>query len=81
MNVIRLKREKSYIAASNVMSNIEEASPDEHNDLLASLRHGKPVIFIGEDNKEEEDDDDKTSTDGESFDFHAKNYLNITIPL
>lgn len=80
LNIILLEGEKSRIVASNVMDNIEETSPDEHQDLISSLQQGTPVVFIGEDN-EQNDDDDEIPTNDESFDFRAKNHLNIMVPL
>jgi len=78
LNIILLDGKKSKIVASNIRSNIEDASEDEHRDLLASLKHGKPVISIGEGNEE---DDDEIPMDDEPFDFHAQRSLNIMVPL
>jgi len=78
LNIILLDGKKSKIVASNIRGNIEETSEDEHRDLLASLKHGKPVISIGEGNEE---DDDEIPMDDEPFDFHAQRSLNIMVPL
>ncbi len=84
VNVILLEGEKSSIVASNIAQNIEETSADEHEDLLASLKHGKPVVYMGEDEDLDEDDEQVLGTDAngtERFDFHAEKFLNIMVPL
>ena len=84
INIILLEGEKSSIVASNIALNIEETSADEHEDLLLSLKHGKPVVYIGEDKDLDEDDDEVSLTDAdgiEPFDFHAEKFLNIMVPL
>lgn len=83
LNIILLEGEKSSIVASNIALNIEQTSADEHEDLLASLKHGKPVVYIGEDKDLDEDDEQvpETGADGaEPFDFHAEKFLNIMVP-
>jgi len=55
VNIILLKGEKSHIVASNIADNIEETSPEEHQDLLKALKSGQPIFLIS---KGEEENDD-----------------------
>lgn len=80
VNIMLLDGDKSSIVASNIKENIEETSQVEHQNLLASLRNGKPVVFIGEEGEVGEnilEDNAKK----ELFDFHAEKFLSITVPI
>ena len=80
VNIMLLDGDKSSIVASNIKENIEETSQVEHQNLLASLRNGKPVVFIGEEGEGEENIS-KDNTKEETFDFRAEKFLSITIPI
>lgn len=71
INVMFLEEAGSNIVASNNRENIEETSSEEHHNLLASLKHGKPVVFVGVESNEEE----------ERRELHEGRFLSITVPL
>jgi len=80
INIMLLDGDKSSIVASNIKENIEETSQVEHQNLLASLRNGKPVVFIGE-GGEVEENISKDNVKKETFDFNSENFLSITVPI
>ena len=80
INIMLLDGDKSSIVASNIKENIEETSQVEHQNLLASLRNGKPVVFIGE-GGEVEENISKDNVKKETFDFNAEKFLSITVPI
>jgi hypothetical protein len=77
LNVIFLGEEGSSIVASNIKGNIEETSDEEHENLLKSLKHKTPVVFIGDESKELKDDDDPD----EITLLDKGRFLSITVPL
>ncbi len=83
MNVLFLRGSGSYIVASNVYDNIEEADPEEHAELMAAIARRAPHIII-EKESGDVDPDDLASVGPEHPDFYFKaghRLVNITTPL
>jgi heavy metal sensor kinase len=85
INIMLLEGDQSAVVASNVPDNIEETSPEEHTNLVASLNERRSVVFIEYDVIDEEDDDSSEPTPAQvQPDFYPANsqrFLNITTPL
>ena len=87
INIVLLEGAKSRIVASNIYDNIEEASNEEHENLLKSIKNGKPVVLICDKDDNDDDDDDQIPENLESlgkndFDFPDDHrFLDITVPL
>jgi class 3 adenylate cyclase len=58
MNVMLLRDDGSDTVASNVPGNIEEADPEEHEDLLKSLEYNQPVVVIEHPSDDVDPDDE-----------------------
>ncbi|MBU0996160.1 MAG: histidine kinase [Proteobacteria bacterium] len=87
INIMFVDGHTSRIVASNIKENIAETSPEEHENLLASLKYGKPVILIGDETGDDENSPENgtentdNDTRSEIFDFHHKRFLSITVPI
>lgn len=86
LNIMVIKGDWSEIIASNEPGNIEETSEEEHQNLLSSLKLGKPVAFIGIEDEDDDDDEDilEAEKEGTSVVKELKpgeRFLSITTPL
>lgn len=85
INIMLLEGDTSATVASNIPDNIEETDPEEHRDLLASLAHQSPVVFIGRDDDDEGlGEDEKTDLSPSNPDYYfsrGQRFLSITTPL
>ena len=88
INIVLLEGTQSRIIVSNIYDNIEETSSEEHENLLKSIKNGKPVILIcdKEDDVDEEDDvlihENLNFSGKNNFDFlDDHRFLDITVPL
>ncbi|MBU2511156.1 histidine kinase [bacterium] len=86
LNIMLLEGDGSIIVASNEPGNIEETSEEEHENLLSSLKYGKPVVFIGvEEDNDEDDENDAHPISDKSASFGGfqkeKRFLSVTTPL
>jgi heavy metal sensor kinase len=89
INIMLLDGDTSSVVASNNPENIEETSPEEHADLLASLDHQRPVVLIereeedGEDTAEAGNDPEATPSPNhpDAYLAEGQRFLSVTTPL